>query len=99
MHRYNKPEGLQAWIQREKLSPESIVFVDDNSDNVFSMFLFFASLEKRLVADEANADVKFGISVWYPPEDSDFEENYDVQTRELVLNLSRDRAASKHSSM
>ena len=27
-------------MQREKLTPSSVAFVDDNSDNAFSMFLF-----------------------------------------------------------
>ena len=44
--KYNKPEGLHAWIRREQLAPAAIVFVDDNSDNVFSMFAHFAALER-----------------------------------------------------
>ena len=135
MHRYNKPEGLQAWIEREKLTPTSVAFVDDNSDNAFSMFLFcngrdsptvatearavsnvretglmvlrshcvaVASLEKQAAAaaaglsdkDTAGAAPTAALvvsSLWYPPEASSFEENYDAQTRELLLKLSRGR--------
>ena len=44
--RYNKPEGLMSWLEREGLTPERLAFVDDNSDNAFSMFMAFAALEK-----------------------------------------------------
>ena len=41
--RYNKPEALQFWLQRELLlsgrSPARCLFVDDSSDNAVSMFL------------------------------------------------------------
>ena len=105
--RYNKPEGLQAWLRRENLRPSSLVFVDDNSDNTFSMFLSFAQLEKEqtaaaaaaAAADSAAAAASTAAdtpppppdvcSVWYPPETSNFEENYDAQTRELLLALCR----------
>ena len=61
-----------------------------------------ASLEKQAsAAAAAPADKEKAVaartaalavtSIWYPPEASNFEENYDVQTRELLLKLSRGR--------
>jgi len=102
--RYNKPEGLQAWLRREGLTPHTVAFVDDNSDNAFSMFMSFAALEKSHAATHgaptaASAAAGDGggaphpppicCAVWYPPEDGAKEENYDVQTREMLLALSR----------
>ena len=92
--RYNKPEGLQAWLRREGLAPSSLVFVDDNSDNCFSMFGVFAALEKAHAAGEAPAGAPAPpavCAVWYPPEEGAAEENFDATTRELLLRLSRCR--------
>ena len=38
--RYNKPEALQHWLEAEGLAGtvQKVIFVDDNSDNAFSMF-------------------------------------------------------------
>jgi hypothetical protein len=46
--RYNKPECLEHWMREEGLWQDTtqVVFVDDNSDNVFKMFCHFA--DKRL---------------------------------------------------
>ena len=98
--RYNKPEGLQAWLKREGLAPQNIAFVDDNSDNAFSMFMSFAALEKAYAASHgaptraAATDDDEGrpptcCAVWYPPETSATQENYDAQTREMLVALSR----------
>ena len=61
-----------------------------------------ASLEKQAAAAAAGSSDKDTAgaaptaalvvsSLWYPPEASSFEENYDAQTRELLLKLSRGR--------
>eukprot|EP00966_Prymnesium_polylepis_P050230 1162917-Prymnesium_polylepis.1 len=34
-------------MAREGLAPAAVAFVDDNSDNAFSMFMHFALLEKQ----------------------------------------------------
>ena len=90
--RYNKPEGLQAWMDREGLSPDKLVFVDDNSDNAFSMFLHFATLEKTHAKEGGAKPAPPSVcSIWYPPESANTEENFDKTTRELLLRLSRGR--------
>ena len=92
--RYNKPEGLQAWMEREGLAPDRIVFVDDNSDNTFSMFVHFAALEKQHAAAKeggATPAPPSTCSIWYPPGSASTEENFDETTRELLLRLSRGR--------
>ena len=53
--RYNKPEGLLAWLRREELAPHRLAFVDDNSDNAFSMFMHFASAERQHAAEYGEA--------------------------------------------
>jgi hypothetical protein len=108
--RYNKPEGLNAWLAREALTPTRLAFVDDNSDNAFSMFMHFATREKEHVTKysdtapqmECEASVAALLAssmlpapppvccaVWYPPEATGQEENYDAPTREMLLALSR----------
>jgi hypothetical protein len=91
--RYNKPEGLQAWMDREGLAPDKLVFVDDNSDNAFSMFLHFATLEKQHAKEGGAAKPvpPSTCSIWYPPESASTEENFDKTTRQLLLRLSRGR--------
>ena len=98
--RYNKPEGLQAWMDREGLAPDKIVFVDDNSDNCFSMFGVFAALEKAHAAAHAAAAAPPTVcAVWYPPDDCATEENFDATTRELLLRLSRCRIGEESQSV
>ena len=97
--RYNKPEGLNAWLAREGLSPTALAFVDDNSDNAFSMFAHFAAREREHAATHgaATAAVEGGsaapppvcCAVWYPPETSATQESFDPPTREMLLALSR----------
>jgi hypothetical protein len=48
---YNKPEGLELFLQRKAQSerdfaPELAVFVDDNSDNCWNMFAFWADRQQ-----------------------------------------------------
>jgi len=115
--KYNKPEGLQAWLQREHLTPTRIAFVDDSSDNAFTMFMHFAGLEREYVTAHGepphpgeaspipptqqsttgegellgspSAPPPVCVSVWYPPEASEREENHDAATREMLVALSR----------
>jgi len=53
---YNKVEALKWWIEQKKLNPKRIVFVDDNSDNAYSMYLHFSQKESPCVH-----------SFWYVP--------------------------------
>ena len=89
--RYNKPEGLMSWLEREGLTPERLAFVDDNSDNAFSMFMAFAALEKAHRAEVGKKAIAPPIccSVWYPPETSATQENFDAATREMLEALSK----------
>ena len=100
--RYNKPEGLEAWLTREGLRPKALAFVDDNSDNAFSMFMHFAALEKAHAAAHGETGAAPAASadggapppptccaVWYPPETSATQESFDAPTREMLLALSR----------
>jgi hypothetical protein len=49
--RYNKPEALLDFVTRlGQAPPKKILFVDDNSDNVFNMFHFFASRQLEQLA-------------------------------------------------
>ena len=49
--RYNKPEALLDFVTRlGQAPPKKIQFVDDNSDNVFNMFHFFASRQLEQLA-------------------------------------------------
>jgi hypothetical protein len=49
--RYNKPEALLDFVTRlGQTPPKKILFVDDNSDNVFNMFHFFASRQLEQLA-------------------------------------------------
>ncbi len=86
--RYNKPEALKYWLAEEKLAPERLVFVDDSSDNAFSMFSEFAATELN-GSEEASASSHM-CSIWYqPPPDSGAEEAFDPPTRAMLLDVSR----------
>jgi len=73
--RYNKAEAFNYFLERENLQPKRIVFVDDNSDNVFSMFMYWAKrqLKKEDITEDAGEEVEEEklkpdvYSVWYPP--------------------------------
>ena len=40
---YNKAEALEWYIQSRATKPKSVAFVDDNTDNVFNLFMSFKS--------------------------------------------------------
>ena len=83
--RYNKPEALEIWLEQEGLTgdraPKTVVFVDDNSDNVFNMYMHFASrelarLQQQAELEGAAAGKREGpalprgaavLAVWHPP--------------------------------
>ena len=80
-----------SWLEREGLTPERLAFVDDNSDNAFSMFMAFAALEKAHRSEVGKKAIAPPIccSVWYPPETSATQENFDAATREMLEALSK----------
>ena len=89
--RYNKPEALQHWLEAEGLAAtvQKVIFVDDNSDNVFNMFMHFATAES-----DGRAPAPRACAVWYPPPppaagEKSREEHYDETTRELLTGVCR----------
>ena len=89
--RYNKPEALQHWLEAEGLADtvQKVIFVDDNSDNVFNTFMHFATAEA-----DGRAPAPRACAVWYPPPppaagEKSREEHYDETTRELLTGVCR----------
>jgi len=89
---YNKPEALEIWLQQEGLTgekaPKTVVFVDDNSDNVFNMYMHFASRELARLQQQAGAGAAGEegpallhgaavLAVWHPPPPSGHAETAD----------------------
>mmetsp|Transcript_9590 Transcript_9590/g.22030 ORF Transcript_9590/g.22030 Transcript_9590/m.22030 type:complete len:368 (+) Transcript_9590:72-1175(+) len=79
--KYNKPEALQMFIQQEALNPEVVLFADDNSDNVFNMYMTFASLALE------HKPIPTVHCFWYVPPPEGKEETYDSVSRELMLRI------------
>ena len=89
--RYNKPEALQHWLEGRGPADtvQKVIFVDDNSDNVFNMFMHFATAES-----DGRAPAPRACAVWYPPPppaagEKSREEHYDETTRELLTGVCR----------
>jgi len=76
---YNKPEALLDFITRHGGPPcRKLIFVDDNSDNVFNVFHFFASRQlEQLAAGGELSDTTTVISCWYPPPVGGKPESHD----------------------
>jgi len=47
--RYNKAEAFKWFLEHKKIKPKRLIFVDDNSDNVYSMFMHWS---KKLLPPE-----------------------------------------------
>lgn len=50
----NKPECFEFFLERNGHRPKRLIFVDDNSDNAFNMFMYFArpQVDKMLAYDK-----------------------------------------------
>jgi hypothetical protein len=54
--RYNKPECLQYFVDWTESEPSRVIFVDDNTDNVMNMFLYWT--DKYLAAQAVLTEEK-----------------------------------------
>lgn len=103
--RYNKPEALIDFINRDRPGATRAVFVDDNTDNCWNMFANFANKERigeaLLPADEKEVFVRNSTTpvhvYWYKPVKK--MEKYNVQFFKLleainVQSLAQDAAAA-----
>jgi len=79
---YNKPQAVEYFLQSRKLNAKTVVFVDDNSDNVYSMFVHFASKETQ---EGLKAPAVW--SCWYPPPPGGREEVFDETSQTIVKRL------------
>jgi len=92
--RYNKPEAVIDFINKERPNTNHCIFVDDNSDNCFNMFANFANKERLSEPLMLSKNQIFQrnhttpvTSFWYkPPKKS---EVYNVQARKLVHELAK----------
>jgi cell wall-associated NlpC family hydrolase len=87
--RYNKPEALLDFVTRlGQTPPKKILFVDDNSDNVFNMFHFFASRQlEQLAAGSAVEETTSVISCWFPPPEGGKAEPHDPHLLALLRRM------------
>jgi len=93
--RYNKPEAVIDFINKERPQTRHCVFVDDNSDNCFNMFAHFANLERLgepLLPPDENEVFRRNHTTpvtvfWYTPLKK--SEVYNVQARQLIFELAR----------
>ncbi|GAB5362757.1 hypothetical protein AAMO2058_000825800 [Amorphochlora amoebiformis] len=93
--RYNKPEAVIDFINKERPNTKHCVFVDDNSDNVWNMFANFANNERlgKPLAPPPPGEVYNHnpttpvTAFWYTPLKR--SEVYNVQCRQLVRELSK----------
>jgi len=88
--RYNKPEGLAMYLQRSNLKPETIIFIDDNSDNCWNMFTHWATKFKSNEIKE-QTQLKEVISIWYSPPKEGRDEKHNEIYRKLFEHFSNSK--------
>jgi hypothetical protein len=81
--RYNKPEAVESFVASLKKPIDRILFVDDNSDNAWNVFAYFA--HKQL----AGMPTPTVHSFWYCPPLDGRAENSDEAQRDLLLKLAK----------
>ena len=77
---YNKAEALQWWINERKIQPKRVIFVDDNSDNAFSVFVGISNVFKCSVH-----------SYWYTPPAFGKDENASPEMRKYFLYIAQQK--------
>jgi hypothetical protein len=86
--KYNKAEAVEYFVKEQvaKGYPcKRVVFVDDNIDNVFGVFSYFANRE---VADPVNVATTVR-SVWYEPPQDGHGEKFDPRQSALAQSIMR----------
>eukprot|EP00808_Paulinella_micropora_P004892 g27156.t1 len=84
--RHNKPEALELFMELRGIKPKTIIFVDDNSDNVYNVFAHFAQKE---IAKEENAPAIH--TFWYTPPVRSEEANPNIKWTMRKLHESYDQ--------
>jgi len=85
--RYNKAQAIDLFARHNNLKPSCIVFVDDNVDNAFNVFLHYA--QNQLKESTTSESAPTVISFWYQPPKTGREEACQELYKSLFTALSK----------
>eukprot|EP01091_Cochliopodium_minus_P012301 TRINITY_DN3697_c0_g1_i1.p1 TRINITY_DN3697_c0_g1~~TRINITY_DN3697_c0_g1_i1.p1 ORF type:complete len:387 (+),score=107.39 TRINITY_DN3697_c0_g1_i1:60-1220(+) len=83
LSKYNKAEALIWWLKEKKMNPKRIIFVDDNSDNAFSVYMHICNTTQISIH-----------SYWYTPPSYGKDELSDQEMRKMFLYISQNKQLS-----